>query len=173
MRRAQHLALLEAVGDEDVGFEPGRGGVGRHAVGQVARRGAADGLEPELDGLRKCHRDDAVLERERRIIDGVVLDVELGDAERLGQPVGPDKRRAADVAADRRLAVERQQLAVSPHRPGPRCDRRPGHRARHLLVVVRDFERTEILGTEIECFLGIELAAQATLQTTDCLSGHR
>ena len=91
-RGAQDLALLEAVGNQDVGLQPGGGGVGRHAVGQVARRGAADGLEAELDGLRKRHRDDAVLERERRMIDGVVLDVKLRDAERPGQPIGPDQR---------------------------------------------------------------------------------
>ena len=37
------------------------------------------------------------------------------DAQRLGQAVGPDQRRAADLRADGRLAVERQQLAVAPH----------------------------------------------------------
>ena len=41
------------------------------------------------------------------------------------------------------------------------------------VVVVRDLERTEVVGTEVEGFLGIVLAAEAALQTQHGLSGHR
>ena len=104
-----------------VRLEPGGRRVGRHAVGQVARRGAADRLETQLDSLGKGHRDHAILERQVGIIDGIVLDIKLGDSERLGQPIGTDQRRAAHLAADRRLAVDRQQLVVPPHRARPRA----------------------------------------------------
>ena len=46
---------------------------------------------------------------------------------------------------------------------------RPGDR----VVVVDDFERAEVVGTEIEGFLGIELAAESTLQAADEFFGHR
>ena len=172
-RRAEDLALLEPVGDEDVGVQPGGGGVGGDAVGQVARRGAADRLEAQLDGLRERHGHDAVLERQRRMIDGVVLDVELGDAQRPGQPIGADQRRAADLPADGRLAVDRQQLAIPPHRSRPRRDRLAVECPRDRLVVVGDFQRAEVLGAEIQGFLGIGLAAKATLQSDRCFHGHR
>ena len=37
---AEHLALLQAVGNEHVGLQPRGGGVGRDAAGQVARSSA-------------------------------------------------------------------------------------------------------------------------------------
>ena len=51
------------------------------AAGEVAGRRAAEYLETELHGPRGRHRDDAVLVGERRMVDRVVLDVQLGDAE--------------------------------------------------------------------------------------------
>ena len=86
----------------------------RDAVGEVAGRRARDDLEPELDGARRRHRDDAVLVRQRRVIDGVVLDVELADAEPLRQPRAADERREAGVKTGLRVAGNRQQLTVSP-----------------------------------------------------------
>ena len=48
---AEHLALLEAIGDQDVGFEPGSRSIGRDAAASEVPHvdGAADGLEPELE----------------------------------------------------------------------------------------------------------------------------
>ena len=49
----------------------------RDAVAQVAGRGAAEHGEAELDGARGGDRDDAILVGQRRMVDAVVLDVEL------------------------------------------------------------------------------------------------
>ena len=46
------------------------------------------------------HAHDAVLEGERGIIDGVVLDPEFADAQPFGQAVRFDQRREADLEAD-------------------------------------------------------------------------
>ena len=123
-------------------------------------------LKSELDRLGQRHGDDAVLEREAGVIDRVVLDVQLGHAQRPGQAVGADQRRAADVQADGRLAVDRQELAVTPHRlragAAIAC---AAHRPGHGVVVVGDFQRPEVVGTEVQGFLGIELAAKPALQT--------
>ncbi len=110
---------------------------------------AAHGLESQLDGLRQRDGHDAVLEGERRVIDRVVLDVQLGHAEGAGQSVGADERRAADLPADGRLAIDRQELVVPPHRAGPRRDRFPVQRPRDRLVVVRDLQRAEVLRAEV------------------------
>ena len=167
----KNLALFEAVGDQDVGFQPGRRGVGRDAAGQVARRGAADGPEAQLDGLRERDGDDAILERERRVIDGVVLDVELG-ARRAPWPGGRPgsgacRRRGGRPWARRRRAEARDSatsFAAARRSPAGSWFAADG------LVVVNDFERAEILGAEIEGFLGVQLAAEATLQAADSSS---
>ena len=67
--------------------------MGGDRVGEVAGRGAGDGVEAQLARLRDGDRDDAVLEGVGRV-GGVVLDPQLGfEPEPLGEPVGPDQRR--------------------------------------------------------------------------------
>ncbi len=107
-RRADDLSLLQPFGDEDVAVEPRLGGVGGDGVGEIAGRGAGDGVEAELDRLGDRHRDDPVFVGESRVVDRVVLDVELLDAERVAQPVRAHQRRKAGIEAGLRLAVDRQ-----------------------------------------------------------------
>jgi hypothetical protein len=80
----EDLLLLEVGRDEDVGLHAERGAVGGDRVGQVAGRGAREDLVAELAGARRGDRDDAVLERVRRVR-GVVLDPHLAQAEALGE----------------------------------------------------------------------------------------
>ena len=151
---AEDLGPFEIGGDEDVALQPGGGGVGGDAVGEVARRGAADRREAELARLAQGDGDDAVLERQRREVDGVVLDPQLLDAELVGQAVGPDQRRAADVQADGRLAVEGQQFLVAPHVERAQLDLLAAERLADGVVVVIDFERAEIVGAEVGGVMG-------------------
>ncbi len=119
--RGEDLLLLEVGGDEDVGLEAERGGVGGHGVGQVAGRGAGDDLVAELAGALERDGDDAVLERVRRV-GGVVLDVHLADPEPLGEPVGLEQRREAGREAAARAAPRsagsRGSARCSAVRPG-------------------------------------------------------
>ena len=78
---ADDLPRLEIRGDEDDPLESGLGGLGGDRVGEVPRRGAGDRIEPELLRLREGDGDDAVLEREGGMAVGVVLDVDLSQAE--------------------------------------------------------------------------------------------
>ena len=75
--RAEDFALLEIGGDEHVALQAGAGGIGGDGVGEVAGRGAGDDLEAEFARAAQRDGDDAVFEGERRVIDRVVLDVEL------------------------------------------------------------------------------------------------
>src|SRR3712207_9242136 len=67
-----------------------------------------------------------------------------------------DQRRAADLQADGRLAVDRQQLLVAPHGAGAAPDRLAAQGPADRLVVVLDLERAEVLGAEIQGLLRSE-----------------
>ena len=101
---------------------PRRAACADDAVGEVAGRRARQHLEAELHGARRGDRDDAVLVRQRRMVHRVVLDVQLADAEPLGQAVAAHERREAGVETGARLAGDRQQLAVAPEVLRPLLD---------------------------------------------------
>ena len=137
----------------------------RHAVGEIAGRRAAERLESELDGARGGDRDDAILVRERRMIDGIVLEIQLADAERLREAIGFDERRESRIEAGARLAVDRQQLAIAPQVLRARLDLRAAHVAPDLVVVVDDFERSETLVAHPQRLCRKHRLAQVTLQS--------
>ena len=128
----EDLLLLEVGGHEHVGLEARGSGVGGDGVGEVAGGGAGDHLVAELLGLRDGDVDDAVLEGVRRV-GGVVLDVDLADAEPLGEPLGPDQRREAGVErglrAARRTAGSPRSARSRAVRPGSCAAARRGRRA--------------------------------------------
>src|SRR3954469_16297433 len=68
--------------------------------------------------------DDAVLEREARGGDAVVLDPGPCDADHSREPRRLDEWCEASVERERRLPLEWQPLAIPPHRRRARGDRR-------------------------------------------------
>ena len=84
------------------------------------------------------------------MVDRVVLDVELADAEPLGQAVAAHQRREAGVEAGARLAGDRQQLAIAPQVLRPPLDllARQVNRA----VVVDRLERAEAPVADVSRF---------------------
>ena len=143
-QRVHHLALLEIGGNEDVGFESGRGGVRGDRVGQVAGRSAGDCGKTEFTRAAQCHAHDAVFERKGRVIDRVVFHPELAHAQSPGQLVGLNERRKADLETNGRITGHRQQLPVAPHGLWPRPDVRMIERRFDTVVIVNDFERAEV-----------------------------
>src|SRR5207249_8561718 len=83
-----------------------------------------------------------------------------------------DERGAADLPADGRFAFERQELLEAPHVVGPQLDLFARHRLGDGVVVVIDFERAEIFGTEVDRRDGVSLAAQTTFETADKRRRH-
>ena len=163
--RAENLARLEIVRNEDVALQPEARGVRRHAVGEVAGRRAAEHLESELDGTRRRNRDDAILVRERRMVDGIVLEIQLADAQLLRETIGFDERRESRIEAGARLAVDRQQLAVAPQVLRARLDLRAAHVLPDLVVVVDDFERSQTFVAHPQRLCRKHRLAQVTLQS--------
>src|SRR5262249_21251266 len=71
----------------------------------------------------------------------------------------------ADLQADRRRAVDRQQFPETPHSVRPRLDLAAIQGLCDGIVIVIHLQWTEVLGAKIEGLLGILLATQATFQT--------
>jgi hypothetical protein len=115
-------------------------------VGQVAGGSARHRVEAELLGFPDGDGDHAILEGPGRVAHRVVLDVELLDAELLGEVSRAHQRREADRLADVRVSlgqVQRQQVGVAPDAWGTRLDALAAHEGADDLVVVVDLERTE------------------------------
>ena len=109
------------------------------------------------------------------MVDRVVLDVQLGDAQLLGQPRRAHERREARVEAGLRR-LHRQQLLIPPQRSRPRLDQRPGHHRFHGRVVVVHLQRAQALAahpqrlrTGRSCHTG----DRPVRPRTSCSSPHR
>src|SRR4029453_17858580 len=122
-------------------------------VGEVSGRRAGDGLEPELSRLGQGDRDDAVLERVRRVR-GVVLDPDLGQAgrERIAGSLGKG-----------------QEVRVTPDPGWSSLDLALRLRRVERRVVVGDLERSEALLADVE---GLERVVRPTLLATERLRCH-
>src|SRR5712692_7051533 len=81
------------------------------------------------------------------MVDRVVFDVELAQAEPLRQPIAAHERRKSRIEAGQRLARNGQQLAVPPEILGPLLDLLPRHRDRG--VVVHWLEWTQALVADV------------------------
>src|SRR5208282_6512106 len=77
------------------------------------------------------------------------------------------QRREARMEPDRRLAVDRQQLAIAPQVSRARLDNRARDRGLNFRVVVDDLERAEAGLAHVERLDRIFLAALAALQACD------
>src|SRR5439155_25795689 len=75
----ENLALLQVGRDKDITLQAGCRGMGRDGVGEIPRGGACDDLKSELLGLRQRDRYHAVLEGESRMVDAVVLEVQIAE----------------------------------------------------------------------------------------------
>src|SRR5437899_2552360 len=97
------------------------------------------------------------------MIDRVVLDVELADAEPVGQARAAHERREAGVESRSRLAGDRQQLAVAPQILRTLLNLLP--RQVDRAVVVDRLQRPETLVADVGGFRGEKGLAQMTLQS--------
>src|SRR5207247_1631140 len=108
------------------------------------------------------------LVRQRRMIHGVVFDVQLPDAEMRGEPIAADQRREPGIEPGSRLVDDGQQLRVSPKIFRTPLDllARESYRA----VVVHRLERSEASIAHIQRLRRKRGLAQVTLQSSQ--RGH-
>src|SRR5437773_1944770 len=97
------------------------------------------------------------------MIDGIVLDVELAQAETISQPRAAHERRITGVQAGLRFTGDGQQLTISPEILGTVRDQL----AREVYggVVVNRFERPQAFRADIGRFSGKYRLTQMTLQS--------
>ena len=105
--RTCDLARLQRLRDEDVTLQAKTRGMRSHAVPKISRRRTPEDLVAKLDGPCRCHRDDAIFVRQRRMIDRIVLDIQLAQPELLCQPISAYQGREAGVKPGARLAHNR------------------------------------------------------------------
>jgi hypothetical protein len=142
-RGGRDLGGLQVGRDDDHGAHRGVGRVGGDGVGQVAGAGTGEGVEamPACPAGGDAHHP--ILERVGRVL-GVVLQVEVAQAEEVAQVAGSDQRRPALTQGDGlQLVLDGQQVAVAPDARGARLDARAGDPAADLGVVVGHLERAE------------------------------
>jgi len=125
-------------------------------------------LNPSSTAGRR-DRDDAVLVGERRMVDRIVLDVELAEAEPLGETVAAHERREAGVEAGERFAGDREQLPIPPQiLRAPfdlvACDVHGG-------VVVDRLERAEALVADVDRLSRKPGVTQMTLEPDERVRG--
>src|SRR5688572_14126199 len=100
------------------------------------------------------------------MIDGIVLDVQLRDAELLCEPRGAHERREPGIEAGLGL-FDRQELLVAPQRSRPRFDQLPADDRADRRVVVRDLEGTQAVRADPHRLGWVDRATQMTSQSSD------
>ena len=169
-KRSDDFALLQIRGDEDIAREAGGCGIGGHRVGKVSGGGAGDDFEAKLAGAAECDGNHAVFERQSGVVDRVILDVKLFNTKVLREAVGPDERCETNLRADSGLAIDRQQLAVAPHRLRTRGNDLAVNVLCNEIVVVGGFKGAEIKLADVNRFLGIKPTALPAFQVRkECL----
>ncbi len=143
--RAKNLGRFEIGRDEDPGVKALARGLGGDGVGQIPGGRATDGLESEGFGLRQRHGDDAVLERERGEIDGVIFDVEAARTNARAKARGGDQRRHAHGNFGLVSFGNRQQFGVAPDIGGALGDIVAGEGGARRVKVVFHFQRREAI----------------------------
>src|SRR5262249_34177538 len=143
------------------------GRVGRDRVGEVPGRRARHRVETELTRLVDCDRDDAVLERPRRVADRVVLEVELVKTPRLSEIPRAHQGRQAHVVANQRVAGEGEEVAVAPDAGRARRDAVARQDRADRGIVVLDLEWAEALLADVDGALRDAATALAADEPSD------
>src|SRR5260370_6264644 len=143
--RAENFGRLEIGGNKDPGVEALPRGLRSYCVGQISRRGATDGLESKGFGLRQRHGHDAILEREGREIDGVILYIQKARANLGTKPGGGNQRSHADGNFGLVSGRDGKQLGVAPEIRGTPGDILGREARARGVEVVFDFERGETI----------------------------
>ena len=140
--RRRDLRRLQIGGDEYHRPQAGVRGVRGDGVRQVAGGGARHGVEPELTGLGERHRHHAILERVRGI-PGLVLHVEVGEAELGAESLGSAERAEPVTEVNGFVPTGGEEGLVAPERPWTGLDDGPHVGRPDRLQVVPGFERPE------------------------------
>ena len=134
--------------------------MGRDRVGEVAGRGAGDGVEAQLLRLGDGDGDDPVLEGVGRV-GGVVLDPDLGvEPEALGEPVGAQQRRQAGLQRVAGATLEGEEVGVAPDSLRAGLDLPLGLDRVERGVVIGHLERAEAVLADV---VGVQLVGRSAL----------
>src|SRR4029079_1631109 len=160
----ENLVWLEVIGNKDVARQSQTCSVSRYAVGKIASGGATKHREPQLHVARGSNGNDAIFVREGRMIDGVVLDVQLRQSEFVRKTFRLEEGLKPRVKAGL-WRFHGEQFEVAPERRRPRLDDLAAHHLFNRGVVVRHFKRPQAFGAHPERLCRIRGATQVTRQS--------
>src|SRR5262245_5057400 len=88
--------------------------MGSDGISQVAGRGTGNGLKSQLPGPCDGYGDDSIFERERGMIDRIVLDVELVQTEVSAEILRAHQRSHSGMRTQKSRPFHRQEIGISP-----------------------------------------------------------
>ena len=165
--RPDGLGQFKIGGREDEALHAGARRLCGHGVRQITGGRTGGGIETELLRLGDSHGNNSVLERKCRMVDRVILEVNLFDAPRPRQIIGLHEGGKARIKPGDGIMIDGKKFPVTPHMV------RSGRYLllRHILldrtVVVRHFERSE---TKLAYVYGIDSVFPAAFHA--CQSFH-
>ena len=127
----------------------------RDRVRQVARRRTRHGIKIEFLCLAERDGYHPVFERERRVADRIVFDIEFRHAERVSQVFRVNERCEAGVEPVCRFTVDWQELDVSPQACRAPLNGASGDGLSDDFVVVVDFQRAKAEFANVERFFRV------------------
>ena len=155
---------FQIAGNEYVGAHPGGSRMGGDGIRQIAGRGTGNGFKAQFASPRDGHGHDSIFERQRGMIDRVVLDVELVQSEVGAEILGADQRGHPGMWAEKSRPFHRQEIGIPPDTMWPVLDLLPGNVLLDLLVVVFHFEGAEAHLADVDRLRRIFFPAFATDQ---------
>src|SRR3990172_925356 len=111
---AQYLACLKVSGDKDVAAEPRLCRVRGHRVCKISCRGAGHRCKSQFHGPRNGNRDHPVFKRKRRMVDRIILDIQLFKAKLCPEIPGLDERGKTCIQPHCWRAFYREEVCITP-----------------------------------------------------------
>ena len=147
-QRIQNLRRLQIRRNQNRSLQPQTSRLRRDRVCQIAGGRAAHRLEAKLLRIRQRHRNHAILERQRRKANSVILHVQIVRANPLAQRASPHQRRKAHRDIWLEALGNRQQRSIPPDVERPCGD--VGTRKLALFAddveIVRNLQRRQAIG---------------------------
>ena len=136
--------------------------MGGDGIGQIAGRGTGNGFKSQFASPGQRDGHDAIFERERGMIDRIVLNVELVEAEVGAEILGAHQRRHPGMRAEKGRPFDRQEIGIAPDAVWTVLDLLAGNALLDLLVVVFHFEGAEAHLADVDRLRRIFFSALAT-----------
>src|SRR5262245_49867760 len=156
------LSGLQIAGNEHVGTHSSGSSMGGNRIGQVTGRGTGNGLESQFAGSSDGDSHNPIFERERGMIDRIVLNVKLIQPEVGAEVFGAHQRRHPRMWTEKVRPFHRKEIGIAPDTVWAFLDLLAGNDSLDLFVVVLYLEGAKAHLTDMDRLRRIFFATLAT-----------